>query len=100
MSDDGQTELTAASTCVLVEGVRFEPFADGTAILHALATGQTVSLNPAAALLCACADGEHTLADVANQANSFGASGELDVGAFAAVAHELVRRGFLAVKSP
>jgi hypothetical protein len=100
MNPDPAGHIRADATFVLRPGVRLEPFPDGTAILHASDRGETLSLNPAAAYLCACADSEHTLTEVYRQAVSLAPNDELTLEGFLDCARELSERGFLVVVRP
>ena len=100
MSKDATPRCQPESTFELAAGIRLEPFADGTAILYSPEQEETVSLNPTAALLCAYADGNHTLSAVREQVLRLFPSGEVTIEPFLACARELEERGFLLLHSP
>ena len=99
MNQEGESNLHPLATFELAAGVCLEPFPDGTAILYSTERGETVSLNPTAALFCAYADENHTLEKVREEAQRLFPSEVVTLEPFLACARELQERGFLVADS-
>ena len=98
MSDRGadRTEpRTLRARFSLREGVRLEAFADGSGLIYRRSPEKSVTLNPTGALLCAHADGIHSIATVIDELRQLSPEGRLDPAEIIAFLDTLVDEGFL-----